>query len=317
MTSTTGKADTTQHPDVSEISDLTEGILSPSRSAAVRRHLDGCPLCADVRTSLEEIRGLLGTLPGPPRMPAEIAGRIDAALAAEALLQATAPENGSPVSRETSHPRTEPLPSGTPSPAAERPAGRPNAATGPGRSRAGKPRRRRIALVSTIGAAFTAALLGTTLLLTQGGGPTADIADGSKKVDAGAVAVNSFSGTPVQARVHALLGEGASTAKTPQGVGPESMSAEGASESTASTPQRNRDGAVPGCVLAGTGRSDAPLAHEKGEYQGTPAYLLVLADPADSTRVQAFVLDASCADSPTSTQSPTADLLLTETYPRS
>ncbi|CAM5309319.1 anti-sigma factor [Streptomyces narbonensis] len=312
MTSTTGKADTTQHPDVSEISDLTEGLLSPSRSAAVRRHLDDCALCADVRTSLEEIRGLLGTLPGPPRMPAEIAGRIDAALAAEALLQATAPESDSPVSRETSRPRTEPRPSGAPAPAAGRPAGRPNATTGPGRP--GKPRRRRIALVSSIGAAFAAALLGTSLLLSQAGGPTAGIADGAKKADASAVAMSPFSGTPVEERVHALLGEEAGVAKTPQGIGPESMSAEG---TTSSSPQRNRDSAVPGCVLAGTGRNDAVLAHERGEYQGTPAYLLVLADPADSTRVQAFVLDASCADRPTSTGSPAADLLLSETYPRS
>ena len=89
MTSTT---DTAGHPDVAEISDLTEGLLPPSRTADVRRHLDGCALCADVYASLEEIRGLLGTLPGPPRMPADIAGRIDAALAAEALLNATAPE---------------------------------------------------------------------------------------------------------------------------------------------------------------------------------------------------------------------------------
>jgi hypothetical protein len=42
MTSTT---DTTQHPDVSEISDLTEGLLAPSRAADVQEHLDGCTLC--------------------------------------------------------------------------------------------------------------------------------------------------------------------------------------------------------------------------------------------------------------------------------
>lgn len=60
MTST---ADTEQHPDVSEISDLTDGLLSPSRTAEVREHLDSCALCADVHASLEEIRGLLGTLP--------------------------------------------------------------------------------------------------------------------------------------------------------------------------------------------------------------------------------------------------------------
>ncbi|KUJ67924.1 hypothetical protein ACZ90_23695 [Streptomyces albus subsp. albus] len=110
MTSTT---DTDEHPEVTEISELTEGLLSPIREAEVRRHLDECPLCADVEASLTEIRSLLGSLPGPPRMPADIAGRIDAALAAEALLDATAPaapadvmepsdiESADPVSRET------------------------------------------------------------------------------------------------------------------------------------------------------------------------------------------------------------------------
>ncbi|MCX5391873.1 zf-HC2 domain-containing protein [Streptomyces sp. NBC_00094] len=312
MTSTTGKADTTQHPDVSEISDLTEGLLSPTRSAAVRRHLDGCPLCADVRASLDEIRGLLGTLPGPPRMPAEIAGRIDAALAAEALLQATAPESGSPVSRETARAGSQPLPSGSPSsPAAERPAGRPKAATGPGRP--GKPRRRRIALVSTLGAAFAAAVLGTSLFLSQGGAPTAGSADTAKKADVNAVATSPFSGTPVEERVHALLRDEGGKTDTPQGIGPESMSA----ESTTTAPQRNRDSAIPACVLAGTGRADAVLAHERGEYQGTPAYLLVLADPTAGTRVQAFVLDASCAARPTTTGGPAAEVLLSQTYPRS
>ncbi|MFE2561758.1 zf-HC2 domain-containing protein [Streptomyces sp. NPDC059352] len=311
MTSTTGKADTTQHPDVSEISDLTEGLLSPTRSAAVRRHLDGCPLCADVRASLEEIRGLLGTLPGPPRMPAEIAGRIDAALAAEALLQATAPESSTPVSRETSPTPTAPVPSGRPSPVAERPAGRPTAATGPGRP--GKPRRRRIALLSTLGAAIGALALGTSLYLSQTGVPTAGSAGDTKKADTpAAAALSPFSGEPVEDRVHTLLAGDSVAPKTPQGIAPESMSAEGTT-----THQRNRDSTVPGCVLAGTGRTDAVLAHERGEYRGTAAYLLVLADPADSTRVQAYVLDASCADRPTSTGSPAADLLLSETYPRS
>ncbi|MGF3196613.1 hypothetical protein ACWGUP_27885 [Streptomyces diastaticus] len=91
MTDATGDAG---HPDVAEISDLAEGLLAPPRSGEVRSHLDACALCADVRSSLEEIRGLLGTLPGPTRMPADVAGRIDAALAAEALLGTMEPEAG-------------------------------------------------------------------------------------------------------------------------------------------------------------------------------------------------------------------------------
>ncbi|MFI1656451.1 anti-sigma factor family protein [Streptomyces sp. NPDC020472] len=315
MTSTAGRADTTQHPDVSEISDLTEGLLSPTRSAAVRRHLDGCPLCADVRSSLEEIRGLLGTLPGPPRMPAEIAGRIDAALAAEALLNATSPERDAPVSRETSRSSAETAetaPPAAPHPAADRPAGRPRAGTGPGRP--GKPRRRRIALLSTLGAAFGAMVLGTSLYLSQAGNLTAGSGgEDTKKADTVAGATLSpFSGAPVEDRVHALLTENRSP-KTPQGIGPESMSA----ESGGDTPQRHSDHAVPGCVLAGTGRSDGVLGYEKGEYRGTPAYLVVLTDPTDSTRVRAYVLDASCAQRPTESGSPAADLLLSTTYPRS
>ncbi|MEU7291844.1 zf-HC2 domain-containing protein [Streptomyces exfoliatus] len=311
MTSTTGKADTTQHPDVSEISDLTEGLLSPSRSAAVRRHLESCPLCADVRTSLEEIRGLLGTLPGPPRMPAEIAGRIDAALAAEALLNATTPENDAPVSRETSRASSETVPSPARTPVAERPAGRPGAATGPGRT--GRPRRRRIALLSTFGAAFGAVVLGTSLYLSQTGHMQAGDSTGdTMKADAAKTALSPFSGSPVEDRVQALLAD-ESTLTTPRGVGPESMSAEAAT----TPPQRNRDTAVPACVLAGTGRTDATLGQERGEYEGTSAYLVVLADPADSTRVQAYVLDASCADRTTGSGSPAAELLFSQTYPRS
>ncbi|MGW2302394.1 hypothetical protein [Streptomyces sp. NPDC001809] len=326
MTSTADKANTTQHPDVSEISELTEGLLSPTRSAAVRRHLDACPLCADVRSSLEEIRGLLGTLPGPPRMPAEIAGRIDAALAAEALLNATTPDGDASVSRETAPDTTDTAdpadmaPSGALSSsgptdrssgrAAGRPAGRSGAATGPGRAR--KPRRRRIALLSTLGAAFGAVILGTSLYLSQSANVTAGDQAGATKADSSAAAQTSFSGAPVEDRVSALLAKGDS-AITPRGITPESMSAEG--QGTA--PQRNRDGAVPGCVVAGTGRSDTVLQHERGEYQGKPAYLLVLSDPADNKRVRAYVLDASCAEQTTGSGSPAAELLFSETYPRS
>lgn len=59
----TSAADMTQHPDVSEISDLTEGLLTESRAAEVRSHTDTCDLCGDVLASLDEIRDLLGGLP--------------------------------------------------------------------------------------------------------------------------------------------------------------------------------------------------------------------------------------------------------------
>lgn len=167
MTSTT---DTTQHPDVSEISDLTEGVLSPPRTADVRRHVDGCDLCSDVLASLEEIRSLLGSMPAPQAMPIDIADRIDAALADEASVVATAsdPEaEGSraktdvsrdaeaDVSRETEQ-------AATAQELADRPAGHARAATGPGR-RPVRRRRRRAVLGTTLGAA----VVGVSVFLLQ------------------------------------------------------------------------------------------------------------------------------------------------------
>ncbi|MGW4164639.1 anti-sigma factor family protein [Streptomyces sp. NPDC004788] len=301
MTST---ADTTQHPDVAEISDLTEGLLSPARSAAVRQHLDACPLCADVRTSLEEIRGLLGTLPGPPRMPAEIAGRIDAALAAEALLNATAPEADAPVSRETSRPRPAPsVPADRP---ADRPAGRPSAATGPGRPRRS---RRRIA---ALGAVFGAAALGLGLFFTQSGALGGATSAGDKKADAAvAASAAGFDGRPVESTVQDLLHRNTSF-KAPQdrSGAPESLSAESGGDG-----QTRRTGAaLPDCVKAATGRTDPVLGFQQGDYQGTPAYLVVLPDTADSSQVQAFVVDGSCASGGGKGK---GEVLLNESVPRS
>ncbi|MFI8254044.1 hypothetical protein [Streptomyces filamentosus] len=358
---TTDRADTAQHPDVSEISDLTEGLLSPRRSAAVRRHLDGCALCADVRSSLEEIRGLLGTLPGPPRMPAEIAGRIDAALAAEALLDATVPEPSRTVSRETpdtppaqnalsgpgrpsahgtSSAEVTPSAQDTPSagggvtaedsvtvppveaadvvsretarsaspvrpadgrPPTVRPASRP--ASGPGRGRTR--RRGRIALLTSLAGTLVAGVCAYSLYaLTQNG---ASNADATKADTVASAPLSTFSGEPVEDRVRSLLGA-APDLRAPKGVQPESLTAEAPEQS--GTAQRSGDPALPGCVLAGTGRQDPVLASERGEYEGASAYLLVLTDPADGDRVRAYLVDASCTgDTP-------GELLRTASYPK-
>ncbi|MFI9001519.1 hypothetical protein [Streptomyces sp. NPDC053541] len=292
----TSAADTTQHPDVSEISDLTEGLLPPSRSAAVRRHLGACPLCADVRDSLEEIRGLLGTLPGPPRMPAEIAGRIDAALAAEALLHATAPVEERHVSRETSPAR--PVPS---APAAGRPSGRPSATTGPGRPRTA--RRRRAAV---LGAVFGVAALGLGVFFVQ------SAPDERSDRAVSSASAQSFDGRPVATEVRELLTpNGTFKAPQEQNPAPKSMSAESGGE----TQKRMLPAAeLPACVKAGTGRTEPVLAFRSGDYQGTPAYLVVLPDTSDSTRVQAYVVDAACASNGSNAP---GEILLRESVPRS
>ncbi|WP_306322700.1 MULTISPECIES: anti-sigma factor [unclassified Streptomyces] len=264
MTSTT---DTAEHPEVTEISDLAEGLLPPTRTSDIQQHLDGCALCADVLASLEEIRGTLGTVPGPPSMPEEIASRIDAALAAEVDR-----ETG-PVSRETS------------TAAVDRPAGHPHAGTGPGR----KPRGTRRRTGAVLGAVLTVAAIGVGAMLIQndeGGTPTAHRSTGS---DSGTT--STFAKDTLETRVTSLLGS-------------PSLSTENNGPATQGTnaPMQKRAPSVPPCVQLGTHRNEDPLAAETGTYEGKNAYLVVLPHKTDPAhQVTAFVVDSSCVGKPSST----------------
>ncbi len=306
MTSTT---DTAGHPDVAEISDLTQGLLLPSRTADLRRHLDQCELCADVHSSLEEIRELLGTLPGPARMPADVAGRIDAALAAEALLNATAPddteaapllEDARPVSGADDSVHLSRETSAT----TDRPAGHARSSTtGPGRKNRKKAGRRKVAI---LGAAFTAAALGLgsvllTSLMGGGGGPSAD----------GGQTGDTFSAAKLENQVADLLAkrEGSSgDSRKPE----RSLGAVGGPDTK--SPQILREITVPECVRKGIGRDDTALAAEEGVYQGKDALLVVLPDAANDSRVTVYVMDATCVNQASST---TAKVLLKDSYARS
>ncbi|WP_328914727.1 MULTISPECIES: anti-sigma factor family protein [unclassified Streptomyces] len=303
MTSTTGKD---PHPEVAEISDLSEGLLPPDRVAEVRDHLAGCDLCADVLTSLEEIRGLLGTLPGPRRMPADVAGRIDAALAAAALLDATRPD----VPRETS-PAPVPVPRGT----STAPDGHPGGAKGPGRGGAAGNRpgggRRRRGVLTAVSAVAVLLLGGVLYQAASSGGGTATTAnsDAVRKADGAAVT------DPVGNQVRRLLagpesppgtlgtGKVSGHADTPMlsrnGIG----TAPGSSGATAAVP-------VPSCVLKATQRAQTPLAAQRELYQGTESYLVVLPHPGDDGLVDAFVVNASC------TPAAPGAVLFQDTYPR-
>ncbi|WP_042163199.1 anti-sigma factor [Streptomyces sp. NBRC 110035] len=307
MTSTT---DMTEHPGVEEISDLTEGLLSPARDTAVRRHLGECELCAGVRASLEEIRGLLGTMPGPPRMPDEMASRIDAALAAEALLHATVPDpqgitdpvgtepvDASPalsdadrahVSRETAA-------------SVDRPAGRPRpSTTGPGRKGRMHRGRRRAAVLGTV---FTVAALGlgTVFLSSQNEDP----GDGQQTTS-----TDTFSEGKLEKRVSDLLTQG--QMKTGSSSSPQTFGLESAPGSA--TGPRVLKSAVPECIRKGIGHDDAALATEEGIYEGREVLLVVLPDPSDDTRVTAYIVDASCVSHPSSASA--AKVLLKHSYTR-
>jgi hypothetical protein len=317
VTSTT---DTAGHPDVAEISDLTEGLLPPSRTADVRRHLDDCVLCADVYDSLEEIRGLLGTLPGASRMPDDVAGRIDAALAAEALLSATAPDRESgakgeraSVSRETSTTDVS-VASADPGSLSStaRPSGHPRAATGPGRAHRVRRGRRRTVVLGTV---FTAAALGLGAILVQSMGDdssgkspqTASQPDSGSKV--------TFSEGKLESQVADLLAKNENTGSRsgsakPWGLESNAAGSESGGPSTLNVPTVP----VPDCVQQGTGDGGAVLAAEKGTYKGTSVYLLVLPDASDGTKVTAYIVDSACAKQHSASP---GKLLLTQSYARS
>jgi anti-sigma factor RsiW len=299
VTSTT---DTAGHPDVAEISDLTEGLLPASRTTDVRRHLEECELCSDVYASLEEIRGLLGTLPGPPQMPADVAGRIDAALAAEALLQATAPEVvNAPAPTETTHVSRET------SPTAARPAGHARTATtGPGRKDRQRNGRRKVAV---LGAVFTVAALGfgSVLLSALDGGKSTDAAHGQATASA-----DTFSASGLEKQVSDLLTKKKSASSGGSRAPHTSMGANNIPDS--GEPHILVTPAVPQCIQNGIHSSGSPLAAEDGVYKGTDAILVVLRDSSDSTRVTAYIMDASCVkNAPTGT----AKILLKQSYARS
>ncbi|MYU11612.1 hypothetical protein GTZ78_13100 [Streptomyces sp. SID8361] len=320
----TSSTDTDEHPEVAEISALTEGLLSPSRAVDVRTHLASCALCTDVWESLDEIRSLLGTLPGPVRMPAEIAGRIDAALAAEALLDATAPEGVADVSRET--PEREPVsretadstsstsgsdtvqPAPKTSTATDRPAGRPRGATGPGRGSTGpgtRPGGARRWRKVVLGGACAAAVIGIgSFFIPSGSSGDHGDADQQAHASQSSAGKSTLSSGTLKDRVHELLADRKSTASdgvTGQGNSPD-------------VPLRaDDDPEVPSCVQSGTGRKEPALAAQQDTYDGQTAYIVVLPHPSDSTRVDAFVIDASCVSASPSTP---GELLVTRTYPR-
>ncbi|MFD4692115.1 zf-HC2 domain-containing protein [Streptomyces sp. NPDC058463] len=303
MTST---ADTAQHPDIEEISDLTEGLLSPSRTADVRRHIDTCPQCDEIHSSLEEIRSLLGDLPADQQMPEDVAARIDAALASESLAQPEASSGATaPVSRETYEQPAEP-------PVVDRPSGRPRGATGPGRRPA---RRRRRTVI--LGTAFGAAVVGMGVFLLQSVQPAQNSAD--RASSAAEDSQRDFSADTLEGQVHQLLGK-AEASKTAEGDGtkpsvdtkssPQNMTPDSA---TPRNPLRTPVVDVPPCVQQGTGRNSPALAVEHGSYQGTAAFLVVLPHATDPSRVQAYVIDAACVGAAPAAK---GQLLLTHSYAR-
>lgn len=178
-----------------------------------------------------------------------------------------------------------------------------------------------------LGAALGAAVVGVSVFLLQSIQPSQD-SGSPKAADRSSSAEENgggtFSGSTLEDRVHTLLlSTGSKPSKSTDGMGTEEQTPSTGTQSTPKsapagsespqTPLRAPSVSVPPCVEQGTGRNAAALAVEEGTYQGTDAFLVVLPHPSDATRVQAYVVDASCVQ-----KQPTGkgELLLTRTYAR-
>ncbi|MFE5600462.1 anti-sigma factor family protein [Streptomyces coelicoflavus] len=281
----------TGHPDVAEISDLAEGILASARTTDVRRHLESCALCADVYASLEEVQGLLGTLPPPAAMPDDVAARIDAALAAE---PPPGVADDAHVSRETSTP-------------VGRPAGHPrHSSTGPGRKDRRRGGRRRIAVLGAVAAAAAIGFGSVIVSSLTGGSQSEDTAHGQQTALA-----DTFSEGHLKDKVTGLVADGSAQngSRTPRSFGMESENGGEIAENHVF-----KQPTVPECVRKGIGRDDAAIATEQGVYKGKEALLVVMPDAANDTRVTAYIVESTCVDQPAIGK---AKILLKHSYTRS
>ncbi|WP_433330955.1 anti-sigma factor family protein [Spirillospora sp. CA-294931] len=76
------------HLDYDTLADLAEGLLEDDTAASVNAHLDTCAECRDRSADLADVSRILAEAP-VPSMPAELASRIDSAIAEESLNSAT------------------------------------------------------------------------------------------------------------------------------------------------------------------------------------------------------------------------------------
>ncbi|MDT3395269.1 zf-HC2 domain-containing protein [Streptomyces sp. B1866] len=339
----TSSADTEGHPEAAEISALLDGALTAARATEVRGHVARCAACADVHASLEEIRTLLGTLPDPGPMPADVTRRIEAALAAEALggpalaadatAGASAATAGGDVSRETQGSivaravsretratvsretpqgadgtlgggtREEAVRPGGSPVAADRPAGRPHPVGGSGSRPGGGPGPHGRHPRRRRGLLGAASV---AALFCAGAFLIAQSFTDDETT--GARGSSRSPSAPV-----GLSAAGLKARVQAMLVGEKADAPHVEPESSSRMPMRADNQQVPSCVQAGTGRTEQPLASQQDSYNGSDAYILVLPHPGDRSLVDVFVIDASCT---TASASPVGAQLLVQTYRR-
>jgi hypothetical protein len=101
-------------------------------------------------------------------------------------------------------------------------------------------------------------------------------------------------GSALEKQVHGLLAK-RGTRESSQGAGDAPSRDFNTEESQRNTPLAGGAASMPSCVRAAIGRSATPLGVDQhASYKGETAYLVVLPNQEDATRVDAYVVDPSC-----------------------
>jgi len=301
--------DSSGHPDVETIAEYLEDLLSPDVAAQLQVHFDDCPECLDTRDAIDEIRSLLGETE-TPQLPVDVGIRIDAALAAEALLGSTAPTAvpGRPLTSMVGRAAAPAPPrSGRPSRRAAR------AASGPAGSRPGGTGRRRLRQAALGLAALAVVGLVSTAVLRMDSSvssPTSAGAAARPGLPNGGASSFSAAGFPQQ--IQQLLTHPQANA-VPKSH-PQNQTERSSASGEAETPALAPSSAAPACVTQAIGRpGEQPIATGRGSYQGVPVYAVVYPDQADPLHsVDAYLVDASC----TGASGSTGRIVLHQTVPR-
>ncbi|MFJ7273431.1 hypothetical protein [Kitasatospora sp. NPDC098663] len=296
------------HPSVDELADLAEGLVESADAAwTLRRHLDGCAECRGTADALDEVQALLSAVEAPP-MPADVAARLDAALAAAAVSAAAEEAQNAPVAASRA---AAPAPATRTAAAPAAPPSRPAAPTGPGRPR---PRRRRAGLLLGATAALAAIALGATLLLhpagqddqhpalSAGAPASASLGTGaspgtvqSSRADHAAGAGPTYRDDQLATQIQQLLARsGTAPGLRPTGPAKPSaaMPADGRQElTTQASPPSSPPSSPPACPAPAEG---VPLATDHGSYAGAPVEVLVYPTPGRPGFADVYLRSPGC-----------------------
>lgn len=271
------------HLSLDQLAELEEGIADDGD--ALRRHLDHCTVCRRRTGQLRASRALLSALPPEP-MPAEVAARVDAALAAE-----PAPARGF-------------VPGGDIVPM----RGRRAWWRGPN--------------VAAVAAGIAVLALGAALVVGHAGGnstgqnaakapdsanrPAAGVTSGLKQWQTG----QNYTRATLPGLVTGIVLEtppplpAASPLSQPAGAGPASSTPAPSPAPPGATPKESysRDqlrvpATVFACAKVLAGRPVQPLAVDYAQFDGVPAVILVLPDlEHPSAKLDVYVIRTACSD---------------------